>query len=148
MNRNTCFIIVAITWFASVLFFTGAGYFAYSNSIFKESSISTKATIIELIKGSSTSGSSTTRIYTPVFTYKDESGKEYKHKSKYSSSTPAGNIGDQIDVLYNPENPNDVKIDTWFSNWGVTTILGGLGTANFLVGFVFLVIWFKGSANQ
>ncbi len=145
MNRNPCLLVVALTWLLASVLLAGAGYFVHRNRSFKKSAVTAKGTIVELIESS---GSEThTKKYTPIFTYTDQDGTEHRKKSRYTSYPPIGEVGDRIEIMYDPENPSAAKIDTFFSNWGVPLILGGLGSASFVVGFVFLIILRKSSAQ-
>jgi Protein of unknown function (DUF3592) len=47
-------------------------------------------------------------------------------------------VGDSVRVLYDPARPQDARLDTWFSRWGGSIMLGGLGLFLVVLG---VVIW-------
>ncbi|MEO1171377.1 MAG: DUF3592 domain-containing protein [Myxococcota bacterium] len=52
-----------------------------------------------------------------------------------SSKPPAYSVGEQVEVLYLPDDPSDARIDSFLENWFVTTLLGILGTVFTAAGF-------------
>lgn len=64
-----------------------------------------------------------TTMYRPVVEF-SVNGQQYRFTSKVSTSDP-WTVGDTVEVVYNPDNPNDAAI-TGASGW-VPWLLGGLG---------------------
>lgn len=143
MNKKTLLIVISATLTTACLLLTGSGFFFIKNTSFNKSSVKSKAVIIELIESAGSSSGSNRKTYSPVFTYKDKRGKEYTKKSSYSSYPAIGNVGDSIEIMYNPDNPSQAKINTFFSNWGVPIILASLGIADLITGLIFLIILLK-----
>jgi len=138
MNKRVFSIVITATLGSAVLFLAGAVCFVHRNHSFNASAVRAEGTIVELIE--SASSDSHRRMYTPVFTYRDRNGTEYRHKSSHSSYPPIGEVGDKIEVLYDPKDPSRVKINTFFGNWGVPLILGGIGLVDAIVGLAFLAV--------
>jgi hypothetical protein len=67
--------------------------------------------------------------YAPVFSFTAADGRSFTVTSKVSSSPPGFAEGEQVRVRYDPSNPNDARIHTFFQTWGTAVIplLVGLG---------------------
>jgi len=110
-------------------------FFAYTSaSNFVEQSISTRGVVVEMLRSRPSSSSSNSYMYKPVVQFVDKNGSEIEFMSSTSSNPPSYGVGESVEVLYNPESPNDAKIKSFFSIWGVVTILGVIGVVFFAVG--------------
>jgi hypothetical protein len=65
--------------------------------------------------------------YAPVFFFTATDGKTYTVTSKTTTRSPSFGIGQQASVRYNPANPEDARIDTFFQTWGDAIVLGICG---------------------
>jgi len=75
---------------------------------------------------SSSSGSSTT--YAPIVEYTHpETGQTIRFTSSASSNPPAFDGGEEVTVLYSPDDPEDARIDSFMSLWMMPLILVVLG---------------------
>ena len=64
----------------------------------------------------------------PVFQFVDEkTGQEITVHSGHGSYPPDYQVGQEVDLLYDPENPHDAKIESFSELWGGQLILTGLG---------------------
>jgi len=71
--------------------------------------------------------------YYPRIVYSDENDEPHVFQSKVGSNPPIGRVGARVDLLFNPRNPEDVIIDSFFFKW--------FGPAAVLVlGFVLLAM--------
>lgn len=50
-----------------------------------------------------------------------------------SSNPPRYHTGQKVEILYLPEQPHDAKINDFFSLWGITALIGGIGGGIFLL---------------
>ena len=109
-----------------------AGAFAlYNNTAsFLDRSATAQGTVVELIRSRSSDSTS----YYPVVQFRAASGREIEFQSNSGSNPPSYNRGAQVTVLYEPANPEDAKIDGFFSLWGGTLIVGILGAVFGLIG--------------
>lgn len=74
--------------------------------------------------------------YAPIVRYETQEGRTVKFTSNYSSNPPSYKKGDEVDVLYNPQDPEeDVMIDAGWWNWVIPYSLLAVGF--FLCLFVF-----------
>jgi hypothetical protein len=94
-------------------------------------------TVTELIpKRDSDDGSIT---YTPVVIFEATSGASISFTSSFSSNPPSYDVGEKVEVLYAPDNPNEARINGFGSLWFGSLILGGLGTVFCAIGFGILM---------
>ena len=54
-------------------------------------------------------------------------------------SRPGYDVGDSVELFYDPSEPQNAHIDSFVQNWFVSLILGGFGLLFMLGGLVFLV---------
>ncbi|MEL1255332.1 DUF3592 domain-containing protein [Flavobacterium sp. DGU38] len=67
----------------------------------------------------------TTTFYYPEFEFKDKAGKLINVKSNAGKgNSPAYNIGEEIEIMYSPDNSSDAQINDFSSLWLPTFVLG------------------------
>lgn len=71
----------------------------------------------------------------PVIDY-EYNGEMYSYYSSVSSNPPSYEMGEQVEVFVNPDNPNDVIVNTFTERWFVITLVGGMGLLFFGIGMV------------
>lgn len=82
-------------------------------------------------------GSRTQRAsYAEVVSFTDASGAQHEFKSRIATSDPF-EVGASVPVRYDPGDPSDATIDTWFRLWGFPLIFAGAGVLMAVVGGVF-----------
>jgi hypothetical protein len=91
----------------------------------------TQGTVVALLPRYSNNNGSTT--YSPVVRFNDGS-RDIQFTSSSSSNPPGYNTGESVPVLYLESNPANAKIDSFFSLWGGSLIIGILGGAFLLLG--------------
>src|SRR5690348_8317024 len=64
-----------------------------------------------------------TVTYKPVIEFYDRKGIRIEFASLEGSNPPKYTLGDNVEVLFNPENPFDAKINSFFSIWGGVLIM-------------------------
>lgn len=77
--------------------------------------------------------------YRPEVKYQTPEGVEYRFISSSGSNPASFSRGERVQILYLPENPQDGRIDAFFSLWGGTLICGVMGAIFALVGGGFMV---------
>lgn len=102
-------------------------YLIQSNYQFAQRAIPVKGVVVRYDnhQSSNDNGGSTT-MYTPTFEY-DFEGKTYTYKSNTSSSSPSYEIGEEVDVLVDPNDPNEILIDNFWEKWFLPAVLGFMG---------------------
>lgn len=96
---------------------------------FLADAVGAPGTVQQLVPRTSTDSdgrSSTT--FAPVVEFTTARGESITFVSSTSSSPPAYQVGETVEVLYLADDPRDARIHDWFSLWGLPTILGGLGS--------------------
>ncbi len=112
-------------------------FFMYSNTQdFLSNAVATKGTVTQLIR----SRSSDSTTYRPVVEFKTQSGRLVEFTSSSGSNPPSYSQGEIVEVLYQETSPEKAKIKSFFSLWGGSTILGGMGSIFFIVGFLIISV--------
>jgi hypothetical protein len=75
--------------------------------------------------------------YAEVVSFTDASGALHEFKSRIATSDPFA-VGASVPVRYDPGNPADATIDTWFRLWGFPLIFVGAGVLMAVLGGVFV----------
>jgi len=91
----------------------------------------TIATVITVKKEKDSDGGST---YRPVFRFKTSSGQEMTFESPYTSSPAAYEVGEDATLTYDPSDPSNVKIYSYFGVFGLAAILMALAMALIVIG--------------
>lgn len=79
-------------------------------------------------------GSSRDRVYYPVLRYRTQQGATKEVVSSVGSNPPRHKEGDSVVILYDPAQPGDVRIHSFFNVWVGPLVLGALGVILTLVG--------------
>lgn len=103
----------------------GAMYAYQSQQKFLKTAQTTEGTVQELVYSRSKKGSGT---YHPVVAFEASDGKHYTFHSDMGTNPPSYNVGERVEVRYNPTNPYDAMLTGFWSMWGLIAIFGGLGT--------------------
>jgi len=107
-----------------------------STQNFLSTAVSTQGTVIELVRSrsSSSSNGSSDYTYAPVVKFETKDGSLIEFQSSTSSNPPSYAEGETIEVLYQKSSPHDAKIKGFFSLWGLSMILGIIGSVFSLIG--------------
>jgi Protein of unknown function (DUF3592) len=79
----------------------------------------------------------------PVVRFTTADGKQIQFKSSSGSSSPSHKAGENVDVLYDPDDPSDAKLSGFFDLWGLPGIFLFIGAV--FVGVPITIIWLTGS---
>jgi hypothetical protein len=109
---------------------TGAFFLYQDTTAFLGEAARAEGTVVDLIE----SRSSDSTTYRPVVNFTATSGRTIGFASSSGSNPPSYDRGDKVDVFYLPADPENARIDGFFSLWGGATILAGLGSAFLIVG--------------
>jgi hypothetical protein len=94
-------------------------------------------TVVELIGGRPGYGKDP---YRPVVEFAAPSGTAIRFTGSIGSVPPAFQVGEHVDVRYDPDNPHDAVIDTYWQVWFVPTLIGLIGAPFLLVGLAFGIV--------
>jgi hypothetical protein len=107
-------------------------YFAFSRT--RRFLASAQEARAEVIGIKQSSGGSRDRVYYPVLRYRTQQGATKEVVSSVGSNPPRYKEGDSVVVLYDPAQPGDVRIHSFFNVWMGPLVLGLLGVIMSLVG--------------
>lgn len=126
---GTAFLIMAV-------------FFYTSTSAFITSSKSAEGEVTELIIPS---GSDT---YHPKVRFQTESGKEVIFVDSVGSTPPSFTVGESVKVFYQPDNPQNAKISSFFSLWFLVVVFGLMGFIFDIIGAVIIILSQKSKSAQ
>ena len=111
-------------------------FLLYQNTAsFLTNAIKAEGVVVNLV--ASRSSDSTT--YRPTVRFKTIEGSMVEFTSSTGSNPASYSRGEKVTVLYLPQQPDEARIDSFFSLWGGATIVGGLGSVFFLIGFGMII---------
>ncbi len=96
-----------------------------------------EGTVTELLEKRDKDDGSIT--YTPVVAFIADSGANVSFASSFSSKPAAYDVGETVEVLYAPDDPNDARIKGFGSLWLGPLIMGVLGFVFAGIGFGILI---------
>jgi hypothetical protein len=78
----------------------------------------------------------------PVLRFVTTSEQTVQVQASEGSEDPSAHrVGDSVRILYDPANPQDARLDTWFSRWGEAVVLSSIGFGLVLLpAVIFLVL--------
>ena len=92
------------------VFFSFGVYLLYDTVGFVSRSRETMATVINF--DVSKEGN-----YFPIFQFKDDGGSTVTARSTSGSKPPAYSIGDKVSILYDPQNPTNIRVNSIIFVW-------------------------------
>ena len=136
MKGNPSPLVSAIFFLVGIALLIG-GFFVYrSNQQFLQSSLKSTGTVTRLdLKQSSDSSS-----YYPVVQFRTLENQVINFTSSAGSNPASYQVGETVEVNYNPTDPTSAKINDFMSNWLTVLILGIMGTLFSFMGAIFPVI--------
>jgi len=81
-----------------------------------------------------------------VFIFKDQKNMNYRGTSKTYTKPALGKIGDFIEIIYDPLNPENAELNLFLPIWGMGAFFGIAGVA-FMV-FSGLILLFNGPSSN
>jgi hypothetical protein len=119
------------------ILFTTSGFTFYYKQQFLEKAHVASGRVIELRK---TISSKNGRTFYPIVEFIDEQGKNIRFNSSVSSSPPAYEVGEIVEVYYEYNKPYQAEIKGFFSQWVVVLIPGTMCLIFSTIGIVILSI--------
>ena len=113
--------------------------------------VQTRGLVVEMrpqwsTERSGTSSATThTPTYAPTFTFADREGREHRIESHSSTNPPSYRVGQNVDVFYPADAPDQAQLRGFFAQWGAPVIVGGLGAFFLLFGAVFMFLFTVGA---
>ncbi|MFN8346278.1 MAG: DUF3592 domain-containing protein [Spirosomataceae bacterium] len=114
----------------------GALYAYQSQKKFLSQAYASTGTVTALEYSRSRKGGGT---YYPIVEFRTPDGQSYTFRSEMGSKPPAYDVGEQVEVRYNPKDPFDAKLTGFWSLWGLSVLFAGMGSVFSAIGISFLV---------
>ena len=67
------------------------------------------------------------RTYRLTLKFEDQSGTTWRERTGYSSRYDGHDVGERVAILYNPSNPSEFALDSWYELWAWPAGFGALG---------------------
>lgn len=109
---------------------------------FSDRSVRTTGTVIDMVQKTKIRDGRTGYTYCPVIEYA-ANGQHHTFRSGHCSSG-APNIGESIDVRYNPNDPTEVSEDSWAARWLAVVIPSIIGVVMLVIGGGSFWAWRRG----
>jgi hypothetical protein len=120
-------------------------YFAYgsynSTQQFLKVALRTAGTVVEMREVYDSEDGDYT--YRPIINYTDRRGAERTYTSATSSNPPAYEVGDRVELLYNPQKLDEVYINSWGDLYIGALILGIIGGIDVLISGLILYFGYR-----
>ena len=110
LSSPTPWLIAA--WVALAIALVSGGF----TGRFISRSVVAKGTVTGLNEQSGENG----KMFAPEYTFTTQNGRTYNAVSTSSSNPPAYQVGQSIQVLYDPHYPEHNRIDSFWHLWGFT----------------------------
>ena len=133
--------VVAVTFLliGSVFMSIGAGFGWFSWSLLAVAQRA-EGTVVRLV--SNQAGENNRGSVAPVVEFHIE-GERHEFQSWLSTSPPQFDVGEKVVVLYDAQNPERARIESFVTLWLFPVVFGGIGAVLFLVSIVIIgVSWF------
>ncbi|WP_235526575.1 DUF3592 domain-containing protein [Nostoc piscinale] len=107
---------------------------------FHKNSIPAQGTVVEVVKHKSRDSKGRySTIYYPVIKFTANAGKVIEFEANSGSNPPAYSPGQQVEILYNPQEPESAIINFEPDFWFLPTMFIGMGSLFVLIGGIPLV---------
>ncbi|HJR79170.1 MAG TPA: DUF3592 domain-containing protein [Anaerolineales bacterium] len=137
-----CWTVFANLFFAS--FCLWGVYAAYTGWQLQTNGATTSGTVVRLNEQSDGEGGCCT--YVPVINF-EVNGQAYSFEGDTASYPPAYEVGEQVNVRYDPANPNTAQIDSTFERWAFPAIIiPSMILAALILNFFMIRAWRRGEA--
>ncbi len=140
--NDTKFYLVFGSIFAGIgsIFAVTGIIFIINTRSFIDTAVSAQGTVIDLkLRSSTDSKGRSSSVYYPVVKFTPSNGEPTTFESNSGSKPPAFKKGQQVEVLYHPQEPNSAMINSWLELWFLPGMFTGMGSLFVLIGGVPLV---------
>lgn len=141
MTRFTLKIVPIIFGIVGVALLGTAGWLATQTINFTASAARTDGVVLRLDRRYSTdSDGNSGYLYYPVVQFTSSSGRAVEFRGSAGTRPPMYRKGERVAVLYDPETPDDARIDSLSDLWLGSLITGTIGFAFTGIGAGFLIV--------
>jgi len=98
---------------------------------------------------SSSSSSSSSGSYFPVVEFQDDRGQQVVFESNMGSGSPDYHPGDAVEVLFDPTDSHNARINSFLALWGVVLFVSIFGGVFFLTAAgIFAILFYKSRRRE
>ena len=102
---------------------------------FREQAFLNRAeTVTGTVSGFETSESDDSTTYCPVIGFRTRGGESVQYRANVCSSPPSFDVGEKVEVVYDPENIKHVQMNGFWSKYVGVFVLAVIGLPFFLLG--------------
>jgi len=110
---------------------TGCVYLYSDKQAFKKKAEISQGVVVELI----IERFDKTIMYAPIISFTTKEGDKIEFTSAIGNNSPSYRVGETVEIIYDPKEPNKADINSFTSLWMAPLILGVFGIIFFLIGF-------------
>lgn len=141
MTRFTLKFVPIIFGIVGVALLGTGGWLAIGTINFKSAAAITDGIVLRLDRRYSTdSDGNSGYLYYPVVQFTSSSGGAVEFRGSTGASPPVYRKGERVTVLYNPETPDNARIDSFTDLWLGSLITGTIGLVFTCIGAGFLIV--------
>ncbi len=118
-------------------------FFWFSTQRFIDKAKQTKGTIVDIELNADLTGIG----YYFVIKFKTIDGQEFQTNSRVRTKYARSKVGQVVDILYDPANPNDARIDSIMNLYSMPITLGGAGIIFLCTSIMFAMIMLIGTSG-
>lgn len=97
--------------------------------------IVTTATVVEMIEGQGEDGD----LSMPKFRFMDQQNRPVEFTSGVSSKPPAWEVGEQVAIIYRPQQANDARVISYWSLFRWSIVLTALAAPFLVIGLGYFI---------
>jgi hypothetical protein len=94
-------------------------------------------TVVDLEVGSGSEGGT---VYSPVIEFALPDGRTVRFTDGLATNPPAHDVGEQVQVKFDPTRPEKAKLATSFRLYFVSGLLGGMGALFLVIGVLVAIL--------
>lgn len=118
-QKTDSVIIKSLPWFALVAVVAAGAIFVQTMLFYLNSNEATCTVLaVDVLRGSGSSGNTT---YRPTIQYTDDQGVRHVVAFVVATSYYNFSVGQDVAILYDPNDPQSVRFNTFMGVWGLTT---------------------------
>jgi hypothetical protein len=126
----------------------GALYTFDHTRSFKAKAMRAEGKVKELVLSRSGTGSRRSATYSPLVEFDTADGQRIQFTGSVSSNPPAYRPGQQVGVLYLPDDPYSAGIDSFWQQWFLAVLLAGMGSVFATVGIAPIMLAGRAARRQ
>jgi hypothetical protein len=100
-----------------------------AGEVIRLESVRNAAPLMDSVEGSGV-------FFYPVIRFETRASDLREFRSRWGRPNPELNEGSEVTVVYNPADPEQAHLDSWFAVWGASIVWNGLALIFLLFGFL------------